>query len=119
VAIALATDLETAIKVSDEPSKNVDGHLEDLRTTHEIDEIGLRPLDYQYLEVLDSEKRPMGEQALANLIATADKDRIVDEVEPFLRKLGFIRFGTRGREITEKGSHYLLDLKKKSGSTLD
>ena len=115
VAISLAKDLETAIKVSEHPEKSVEEHLEDVRITHEMDETGLKPLDIHYLEVLKEEGKPVGEQSMVNLLATADKDRITDEVEPFLRKLGFIRFGGRGREITEKGANYLLALEKKKG----
>jgi len=115
VAISLATDLETAIKVSDHPNRSIEEHLDEVRKTHEMDDLGLKPLDFQYLETLKDEGKPVGEQAMVNLLATADKDRVIDEVEPFLRKLGFIRFGSRGREITEKGKNYLLEIEKGKG----
>ena len=115
VAISLATDLETAIRVSDQPNVSIEDQLDDVRKTHEMDDLGLKPLDFQYLETLRDEGKPVGEQAIVNLLATADKDRVIDEVEPFLRKLGFIRFGSRGREITEKGKNYLLELEKRKG----
>ena len=112
VAISLATDLETAIKVSDQPNISIEEQLDDVRQTHEMDDLGLKPLDFHYLETLRDEGKPVGEQAIVNLLATADKDRVVDEVEPFLRKLGFIRFGSCGHEITDKGKNYLLEIEK-------
>jgi len=115
IAIELAKDLETDITVSENPEASVQEHLDDVRKTHEIDNVGLKPLDFQYLKVLEEEGKPVGEQSIINLISTADKDRITDEVEPFLRKLGFIRLGSRGREITDKGLKYLSDAKKDAG----
>lgn len=115
VAISLGADLETAIRVSDQPSISIEEQLDDVRKTHEMDDLGLKPLDFQYLETLRGEGKPVGEQAIVNLLATADKDRVIDEVEPFLRKLGFIRFGSRGREITERGRNYLLEIEKRKG----
>jgi Holliday junction resolvasome RuvABC ATP-dependent DNA helicase subunit len=37
-----------------------------------------------------------------------DKDRILNEVEPFLVRLGFITHGPRGRELTTAGREYYL-----------
>jgi Holliday junction resolvasome RuvABC ATP-dependent DNA helicase subunit len=39
---------------------------------------------------------------------TVDKDRILNDVEPFLVRLGFIKHGPRGRELTSEGREYLL-----------
>lgn len=108
VAIMIAEELQTEITVSEHQERLLREHLDEVRRALEIDEIGLTPVDMQYLSVLEQENKAVGEQLIINLLGTVDKDRVVDEVEPFLRRLGFIKFGTRGREITPEGRNYLL-----------
>jgi Holliday junction resolvasome RuvABC ATP-dependent DNA helicase subunit len=50
----------------------------------------------------------VGEQNILNLMRTVDKERILNEVEPFLVRLGFIKHGPRGRELTAEGREHLL-----------
>ena len=109
IAIELANELETEMTVSETPGRSLDQHLEEVAHAREMDDLGLRPLDIQYLELLEREGRPMGEQAILNMLQSVDRDRILNEVEPFLvRRLHFAALGPRGREITLQGRDYLL-----------
>jgi Holliday junction resolvasome RuvABC ATP-dependent DNA helicase subunit len=106
-AIQLAEALETAVLVS-EQEKALPNHLEDVRRAREIDARGLTKMDFEYLSILERAPGPVGEQNILNLMRTVDKDRILNEVEPFLVRLGFIKHGPRGRELTNEGRGYLL-----------
>jgi DNA phosphorothioation-dependent restriction protein DptH len=112
VALDLARELETAITVSVDPARGPGLHLDDVRRAHELDENGLNPDDISYLELLQTEGR-MGEQAITKMLGTVDPDRVTDEIEPFLRRQGLIRFGPRGREITAAGREYILRRRRK------
>ncbi len=107
LAIQLAGALETAVLVA-EHEKSLDEHLEDVRRAREIDGLGLARMDFEYLGILERANNPVGEQNVLNLMRTVDKDRILNEVEPFLVRLGFIRHGPRGRELTNEGREYVL-----------
>jgi Holliday junction resolvasome RuvABC ATP-dependent DNA helicase subunit len=107
IAIQLAQTLDTAIVVA-EQAKPVADHLEDVRRAHELDPKGLAVMDFSYLSILERAGGPVGEQNLLNQMRTVDKDRILNEVEPFLVRLGFIRHSPRGRELTQEGREYLL-----------
>jgi DNA phosphorothioation-dependent restriction protein DptH len=107
VAIQLAEALETAELVAEE-DKPIDAHLEDVRRAREIDDRGLTRMDFEYLDILERATGPVGEQALLNLMRTVDKDRVLNEVEPFLVRLNYIQRGPRGRELTTDGREYLL-----------
>ncbi|PDW03753.1 Holliday junction DNA helicase RuvB C-terminal domain-containing protein [Candidatus Viridilinea mediisalina] len=114
VALDLARELETEMTVSEYPERNINEHLEEVRKAREIDEIGLTPTDIAYLDILNRADRQVGEQAIVNMLRTVDKDRIVDEVEPFLIRLGFIQLGKQGRVITDEGRSHLTHLRKKT-----
>jgi DNA phosphorothioation-dependent restriction protein DptH len=107
IAIQLAEALETAELVS-EDNKPIEQHLEDVRLTREIDDQGLTRMDFEYLDILERANAPVGEQSLLNLMRTVDKDRVLNEVEPFLVRLNFVQRGPRGRELTPQGREYLL-----------
>jgi DNA phosphorothioation-dependent restriction protein DptH len=111
VAIQLADALETAVMVAEHP-KELSAHLEDVRRAREIDENGLTPMDIAYLNLLERSNRPVGEQVVLNMLRTVDKDRILNEIEPFLGRLGFIKHGPQGREITATGKSYILDRRR-------
>lgn len=108
VAMELAKELETEITVSEYPERPIREHLEEVRLALQLDRLGLTPTDLQYLETLAQEDRPVGEGAILSMMDTADPARISEEVEPLLRRLGFIRLTPRGREITAEGKEYLL-----------
>jgi Holliday junction resolvasome RuvABC ATP-dependent DNA helicase subunit len=107
IAIQLAEALETAVMVSEEEKPLLD-HLEDVRRAREIDARGLARMDFEYLGILERSSSPVGEQNILNLMRTVDKDRILNEVEPFLVRLGFVKHSPRGRELTSDGREYLL-----------
>ena len=107
IAIQLAEALETAVMVS-EKQKPLADHLEDVRRAREIDSRGLTRMDFEYLAILERSAGPVGEQNILNLMRTVDKDRVLNDVEPFLVRLGFIKHGPRGRELTNEGREYLL-----------
>jgi Holliday junction resolvasome RuvABC ATP-dependent DNA helicase subunit len=114
VAIQLASALETAVLVTEYP-KELLAHLDDVRHAREIDENGLTPMDLQYLELLERSNRPVGEQVVLNMLRTVDKDRILNEIEPFLSRLGFLKHGAQGREITNHGKEYILSRRRAGG----
>lgn len=107
IAIQLTEALETAILVS-ELEKPLSEHLDDVRRAREIDDRGLTRMDFEYLDILERAGGPIGEQNILNLMRTVDKDRVLNDVEPFLVRLGFIKHGPRGRELTNEGREYLL-----------
>ena len=96
VALELAKELETEITVTEHPGRSVAEHLEEVRRAQEIDSIGLTVTDHAYLEILERENRAVGEQAVVNMLGTVDKGRVLNEVEPFLKRLGFIRLASEG-----------------------
>lgn len=72
-------------------------------------------MDIAYLDLLERSNRPVGEQVVLNMLRTVDKDRILNEIEPFLGRLGFIKHGPQGREITATGKSYILDRRRAGG----
>lgn len=115
VALELADELDTEITVSEHPTRALADHLREVMRTRGIDNLGLHIRDRQYLELLMQEQRPLGEQTIINLLGTVDRDRVVDEIEPYLRRLGFIKLGQRGREITDTGQEYVLSQRRSKG----
>ncbi len=112
VALELAKELETELTVTERPDRPVLEHLEEVRKAREIDKLGLTAIDMEYVVTLERENRPIGEQAMLNMLGTVDKNRVLDEVEPFLKRQGFIRLGARGREITAEGKEYVLSKRR-------
>lgn len=90
-------------------AKNVPVTLELTReflADREIDSRGLDVTDRQVLRALQSNKGPMGLEALASMSAQ-DVDTIQSVVEPYLMRQGFIERGGRGRVITPEGIAHL------------
>jgi Holliday junction resolvasome RuvABC ATP-dependent DNA helicase subunit len=100
-----------------EEQKPLPGHLEDVRRAREIDAHGLTRMDFEYLAILERSNTPVGEQNILNLMRTVDKDRVLNDVEPFLVRHGFIQHGPRGRELTAEGREYLLAHRSRAAST--
>ena len=73
---------------------------------YEIDELGLTPRDYKFLEFLIENDRPVGIGALASAIGE-DKATIEQVIEPYLVQQGLIVRTSRGRAITDKGIEYI------------
>ncbi|MBI2965480.1 MAG: Holliday junction branch migration DNA helicase RuvB [Chloroflexi bacterium] len=73
-----------------------------------VDELGLDRLDRQYLSTLAVQYRggPAGIEAIAATI-NEDSQTLVDVVEPFLLKIGFIIRTPQGRKATPEGLSHL------------
>ena len=73
-----------------------------------IDANGLDDLDRRLLGIIKTHYSggPVGVEALAATL-NEEADTIVDVVEPFLLKAGFLRRTGRGRELTEAGRKML------------
>jgi Holliday junction resolvasome RuvABC ATP-dependent DNA helicase subunit len=112
IALDIANELETQVAVAEQSLETAE-HLEQVQSAREIDENGLTRLDFAYLAALADATRPLGEQQLVNLVPGTDRLRIAEEVEPQLLRLGLIRLGVRGREITARGRRYLSDWRMK------
>ena len=87
----------------DFPSENVR-----MLENHNIDLEGLDRFDRKILAVIRDQYNggPVGIEALAATL-NEETDTIVDVVEPYLLKMGFLRRTSRGREITEKARKLL------------
>lgn len=64
---------------------------------------GLTHDDLSYLEVLANERKPVGERVIIAALETIESERVRDEVEPYLRRLGYIKLAKEGRVITAEG----------------
>ncbi|MCC7083670.1 MAG: AAA family ATPase [Pirellulales bacterium] len=105
VAMEIADQLDTVIAVSG-PADLAD-HLAEVRRSLGIDDLGLTEWDIKYLDVLERHGR-LGERPLLSLLGSVDRDRVIDEIEPFLTRLGYIRLTPGGRELTPEGREYIL-----------
>ncbi len=73
-----------------------------------IDGMGLDDLDRRLLEVIRTHYKggPVGIEALAATL-NEEPDTLVDVVEPYLLKIGFLRRTSRGREVTAAAAAHL------------
>ncbi|MBM31806.1 MAG: Holliday junction branch migration DNA helicase RuvB [Chloroflexi bacterium] len=80
-----------------------------------VDELGLDRLDREYLKTLlvNYKGGPAGIEALAATI-NEESQTLIDVVEPFLLKIGFVVRTPSGRKATEKAYSYLNISNKKS-----
>ena len=88
--------------------------------THHIDSAGLDSIDRKVLKALIDfyDGGPAGIESLAATL-NEDSDTIVDVVEPFLLKIGFIKRTPRGREVTKLAYEHLgIAYKKESQKEL-
>src|SRR3989338_7794445 len=85
--------------------------VEEAMSALRIDIAGLGGLDRGLLSAIKTPYRdgPLCIEALAATL-NEETDTIVDVVEPFLLKAGFLRRTGRGRELTEAADKYLRDL---------
>jgi holliday junction DNA helicase RuvB len=77
-----------------------------------IDNLGLLPLDRNYLRVLAEANRPVGIDAIASRLRQAQVT-LENTVEPFLLMEGMIDRISNGRMITDKGKDHLESLKRR------
>lgn len=73
-----------------------------------VDQAGLDGQDRKYLETIERVFRggPVGVEAVAHTMNTA-LDTLIDEVEPFLLRSGFVVRTPRGRRLTEQAYQHL------------
>ncbi len=73
-----------------------------------IDPQGLDPVDRRLMKVLHDHYRggPVGIEALAATL-NEEVDTLVDVIEPYLLKIGFLRRTARGRELTDLSLKHL------------
>jgi Holliday junction DNA helicase RuvB len=84
--------------------------VEDAMMTLGIDAAGLDDIDRRLLRILRDQYNggPVGIEALAATL-NEETDTIVDVLEPYLLKQGFLRRTSRGRELTERSLKHLLE----------
>jgi Holliday junction DNA helicase RuvB len=70
-----------------------------------VDERGLLPIDYRYLEAFPTDGRPVGLQYLSAVTYT-DKETLEQEVEPYLLSLKIIDRTPKGRILLEPRPAY-------------
>lgn len=80
--------------------------VEEVFQTLEIDALGLGTKDYEYLETVYANEKPMGAGAIALTINEA-LPTVELLIEPYLLQLGYISRTPRGRCITNKGIELL------------
>ena len=78
-----------------------------------IDRLGLKPLDRNYLRVLQEKTVPVGLEAIASRLRQAAVT-LETSVEPFLLYSGLVERIRNGRVITEKGREHLNSLRIRS-----
>jgi len=80
----------------------------DALSSHRIDAAGLDDIDRKVLKALIDfyDGGPAGIESLAATL-NEESDTIVDGVEPFLLKIGFIKRTPRGREVTKRAYDHL------------
>lgn len=78
-----------------------------------IDNAGLDEIDRRLIKVIYEHYKggPVGIEALAATL-NEEIDTIVDVVEPYLLKMGFLRRTARGRELTDASLKYVLNIDK-------
>ena len=75
---------------------------EEALKSHNIDNMGLDNIDRKVLSIMHDSfgGGPVGVDAIAASLSE-ETDTIVDVVEPFLLKIGFLKRTPRGRELTK------------------
>lgn len=110
-AFEVARELIDELRITEHPDWSIDRQLESVRELMELDENGLGPLDIRYLEVLEQARGPLGEDSVVSMIETVDRDKVLGEIEPLLRRLQLIARTPQGRVITDRGQEYLAHLR--------
>ena len=77
-----------------------------------IDNLGLTRLDRQYLSTIIDFYRggPVGIEAISATLQE-ESDTLVDVVEPYLLKIGFVLRTSSGRKVSERAHSHLRDIK--------
>ena len=81
---------------------------EEALKSHGVDAMGLDNVDRKVINVMHEsfDGGPVGIESIAATL-NEEPDTIVDIVEPFLLKIGFLKRTPRGRELTEKAYKHM------------
>jgi len=91
----------------------------DALTLEGIDELGLGDIDRRFLEtiIFNYKGGPVGIEALSATLQL-ESDVLIEVIEPYLLKTGFVIRTSQGRKITEKAYRHLNIEKQKKNSLL-
>ena len=89
-------------------SELTDSIVDEAMKTLGIDEVGLDEIDRKLLSVIDTHYNggPVGIETLAATL-NEEIDTIVDVVEPYLLKIGYLKRTPRGRELSDKALQHI------------
>ncbi len=107
VALRLAQELERRREVSLQRGRSWDDHLKDLQKAEGLDDLGFGARHRRVLELLAAQERPIGLDALQNLLEESDREFIEREVLAGLQRAGFVTAQATGRTLTDAGREYL------------
>lgn len=77
-----------------------------IRRKLHTDEVGLRPIDYRYMQFLAAQSHPVGVEVIAAAI-NEEVDTVQSFIEPYLMSLGFMERRSTGRWLTNPGHKFL------------
>jgi Holliday junction DNA helicase RuvB len=85
--------------------------LESLFDLLKLDDMGLTPVDWEYLAILNKKfnNQPIGLSTIAATLSEEEKT-IEEYIEPYLLRLGLIKKTTRGRVLTPLALKYLKEI---------
>jgi Holliday junction resolvasome RuvABC ATP-dependent DNA helicase subunit len=109
IALQILSELKREMIVSGEPDKPASEHLLEVMKSRGVDEKGIGRRDLDVLEFLEWQANPIGEDRMLSMLHTVDKDTVLEEIDPFLQKLGYVAHDRSGRTITQKGRDYLFE----------
>jgi len=72
-----------------------------------VDAVGIDKTQRRYLRLLKRLDKPVGKDALANMMGEMTAEQMTKLVEPYLWRVGFISSSSKGRELTGRGLQYL------------
>jgi Holliday junction DNA helicase RuvB len=110
IAFEIADDVREELMVSDDPSP-AKALARVLKGRGIITYTGLTRNDVRYLQLLDKEKRALGETVIAATLSDIDRQVIADDVEPYLVRMDMMRVTERGRAITAAGKRIVEEFK--------
>jgi len=95
----------TMVKSDGRITKDV---IDEALKSHGIDSVGLDTIDRKVIQAIHSSYNggPVGIESLASTL-NEEPDTIIDVVEPYLLKIGFLRRTPRGRELTDLAYQHL------------
>ncbi len=108
IANRLLRRVRDYVQVKTEHGKIDTDAVQQAMKTLRVDSVGLDDMDRRLLHILDTHYKggPVGIEALAATL-NEEVDTIVDVIEPYLLKTGFLRRTSRGRELTESSLKHI------------